>query len=62
MTLTQYQQGMNRLGNLRNTLKTARHALQAEEDSTRWPALEAVALGIEQEMREVEAEMNKMQK
>lgn len=62
MTLTQYQQGMNRLRSLRNTLTTARTALEAEQDSTRWPVLEAVVWGIEQEMREVEAEMNSIQK
>lgn len=62
MTLTQYQQGMNRIRGLRNTLTTARQHLEGEQDSTRWPVLEAVVWGIEQEMREVEAEMNKIQK
>jgi hypothetical protein len=62
MTLNQYQKGMNRLTAIRNNLTTARQALEAEKDSTRWPVLEAAVWGFEQEMREVEAEMNKLQK
>jgi hypothetical protein len=58
MTLTQYQQGMDRLRSLRITLTTARHALEAEQDSTRWPSLEAVVWGIEQEMQETETLLN----
>lgn len=62
MTLTQYQQGMNRLTEIRNRLTTARQELASEKNYDLREMHQAVINSLMVEMQETETLMNKMQK
>ena len=62
MTLTQYQQGMNRLTEIRNSLTTARQELASEKNYDLRELHQAVINSLTVEMQETETLMNGMQK
>jgi hypothetical protein len=62
MTLTQYQQGMNRLTELRNRLTTARQELSLEKNYDLRQMFQAEINGLIAEMQETENLMNGIQK
>ena len=62
MTLTQYQQGMNRLTEIRNRLTTARQELASEKNYDLREMHQAVINSLMVEMQETETLMNGMQK
>ena len=58
MTLTQYQQGMNRLSEIRNRLTTARQELASEKNYDLREMHQAVINALLVEMQETETLMN----
>jgi len=58
MTLTQYQQGMNRLAEIRNSLTTARQELASERNYDLREMHQAVINSLMVEMQETETLMN----
>jgi uncharacterized protein YifN (PemK superfamily) len=62
MTLTQYQQGMNRLAEIRNSLTTARQELASEKNYDLREVHQAVINALMVEMQETETLMNGLQK
>ena len=62
MTLTQYQQGMNRLTEIRNRLTTARQELASEKNYDLREMHQAVINALLVEMQETETLMNGIQK
>jgi hypothetical protein len=58
MTLTQYQQGMNRLTEIRNSLTTARQELASEKNYDLREMHQAVINSLMVEMQEIENLMN----
>ena len=61
MTLTQYQQGMNRIAEIRNSLTTARQELASEKNYDLRELHQAVINSLVVEMQETETLMNGMQ-
>lgn len=61
MTLTQYQQGMNRIAGIRNSLTTARQELASEKNYDLRELHQAVINCLVVEMQETETLMNGMQ-
>ncbi len=62
MTLTQYQQALNRLASIRNALTTARRELASEKNYDLREMHQAVINSLMVEMQETETLMNGMQK
>jgi hypothetical protein len=58
MTLTQYQKGMNRLAEIRNSLTTARQELASEKNYDLREMHQAVINALMAEMQETETLMN----
>jgi hypothetical protein len=58
MTLTQYQQGLNRLTSIRNALTTARQELASEKNYDLREMHQAVINALLAEMRETETLLN----
>lgn len=58
MTLTQYQQGMNRLTEIRNSITTARQELASEKNYDLREMHQAVINSLMVEMQETETLMN----
>jgi hypothetical protein len=61
MSLTQYQQGMNRLSEIRNRLTTARQELASEKNYDLREMHQAVINALLVEMQETETLMNGLQ-